>query len=223
MPLRYIHNDYPESWLTNHKRRRYYVFSSHIHQYDQSGWPPTAAGNQFVENLESFLTSRGHSVCRTLEPGLDIILIVASRRTSATASYTDRQIARYLLRYPSAIVVHRVNNSDESHAQSIGINDMVMDVNRVADHTVFVSQYIRQLYLSHGYDESRPYSIILTGANPLVFNPDGRAGWQPGSPVKVVTHHWSSNYLKGFDIYERMDLLLQQPEMQGQVRIYHHW
>lgn len=26
--------------------------------------------------------------------------------------------------------------------------------------------------------------------------------------MRIVTHHWSANYLKGFDVYERLDLLL---------------
>ncbi len=172
-------------------------------------------GNQFVQNLEKYLTGRGDSVNRTLEPGLDIILVGSSRMTSRTTSFTDRQIEKYLLRYPSTIVVHRINTCDEAKAQDTGVNQAVLEINKLADHTVFVSRFSRELYISNGFDEAKPCSVIYSGADHAVFNAQGRADWLPGSPVKIVTHHWSNNYLKGFDIYERMDLLLADPENRG--------
>ncbi|MBI4710474.1 MAG: hypothetical protein HY759_05170, partial [Nitrospirae bacterium] len=64
------------------------------------------------------------------------------------------------------------------------------------------------LFAKKGFNASRPNSVILTGADEKVFNPDNRAEWKQGEKLRIVTHHWSSNFMKGYDIYERLDLLL---------------
>ena len=31
--------------------------------------------------------------------------------------------------------------------------------------------------------------------------------WDKKGPLKLVTHHWGGNYMKGFDIYKKLDTL----------------
>jgi len=57
--------------------------------------------------------------------------------------------------------------------------------------------------------------VILNGADEEIFNPSERAEWSPGQKLRIVTHHWSSNYMKGFDVYERLDQLLEIEPFRG--------
>ena len=172
---------------------------------------PYGGGNQFVKNLENLLLDKGHKVFRELVPRLDVILIVSSKPNYQTTSYFPLDISRYLFKQPNTLVIHRINTCDEQRALDLGINNAVLEVNRLAaHHTVFVSRFIRDLFVSHGINTAKPHGVILTGADEKVFNPEGRAAWRKKQKLKIVTHHWSKNYLKGFDIYEHLDLLLEK-------------
>lgn len=171
---------------------------------------PYGGGNQFCNSLENYLVSQGHQVFRELVPGLDIILVVSSQPNSATISYIPEEIEDYKALYPSVAVVQRINTSDEARAANLGITKTVLRANMIVDHTVFVSSFIRDIYKEHGFDSSRPHSVILTGADEEKFNPEGRVELSGSGKTNIVTHHWSSNVMKGFDIYERLDMLLEE-------------
>jgi len=172
---------------------------------------PYGGGNLFVNNLEKYFRSRGHEVYRELVPELDLVLIVSSKPNIRTTSFKPQILTYYSACYPEAVIVHRINTCDEQKAQSQGINEIVLTVNKFADHTVFVSEFIRDLYTNQGFDVSKPHNAILTGVDEQIFHADGRASWDGKEKIRIITHHWSSNYLKGCDIYERLDLLLDRP------------
>ena len=171
---------------------------------------PYGGSVNFANNLESYLTSRGHTVVNDLVPALDLIVIISSRPNPRTTSYIPAEIGKYLQISPNTVVVHRVNDCDESRAQDIGTNAAVIAANQLADHTVFVSRFMRELYGGQGFDQARPHTVILTGVAEKIFNPEGRADLRQGERINLVTHHWSTNVMKGFDLYERMDQVLRQ-------------
>lgn len=43
-----------------------------------------------------------------------------------------------------------------------------------------------------------------------IFHNDGYQQWDGDEPLKLVTHHWSGNWNKGFDIYQQLDQLLAE-------------
>ena len=171
---------------------------------------PYGGVNQFSANLEDYLRGKGHEVFRELVPDLDLILIVSSRPHIKTTSYTPSNIADYLTLHPNTIVIQRVNTCNESRAADLGINRVILEVNQLADFTVFVSDFIKELYISKRFDNTKPHRVILTGVDEAVFNPSGGADWKLDEKLKIATHHWSSNYMKGFDTYERLDFLLDK-------------
>ena len=67
---------------------------------------------------------------------------------------------------------------------------------------------MRDLHIGHGLDATRPQTVIHNAADRTVFHPKGGAEWRPGEKMRIVTHHWSPNFMKGFDIYERLDQML---------------
>ena len=79
------------------------------------------------------------------------------------------------------------------------------EANRAADHTVFVSEWLRDYHASRWFDSAKTHSVILNGADPSIFHPIGAAVWKPGPALRLVTHHWSDNMSKGFDLYARID------------------
>ncbi len=177
---------------------------------------PWGGGNQFASSLFAFLRAQGHEVSSALDrPDLDVIVLTEPRRTSASSSFHDGDVWSYLRRVNSdTIVVHRINECDE-RKNTRWVNRRLAVANRCADHTVFISFWLRDLF--HPYaDQLAESSVIMNGADPRVFHPGPGPEWDGREPLRVVTHHWSHNWNKGFDIYQRLDQLLSQPALAGQ-------
>lgn len=171
---------------------------------------PYGGGNQFANNLEDYLRARGHEVFRILAPNLDLILIVSSKSNIQTTSFPPAEAEEYAVLHPNTVIVQRINSCDEARGADLGINKATLEVNRFVDYTVFVSRFIRDMFIDNGFDSCKPHEVILTGVDTRIFNTEGRSIWSPGAKMRIVTHHWSSNFMKGFDFYERLDLHLER-------------
>ncbi len=178
---------------------------------------PWGGGNQFGKALRDYLRDQGEEVCFDLQdPELDLILLTEPDRRLNICAYDHRHILRYLRRVnPRALVVHRINNSSEARDDASGrFNRFRIAANLAADHTVFVSRWLYRIYTRSGFGP-RPYDIILNGADPLLWRAAPRP--RPAGPLSLVTHHWSNNYNRGFDIYAKLDTMLADPAWRGRI------
>ncbi len=170
---------------------------------------PWGGVNSAMLALADELSARGHQVCFDLDPpDLDVILMVEPSSQSESASFTHVEILRYLLfTNHRSIVVHRINNSSEARDDpGREFNRFRIQANReVADHTVFISRWLYDRYCESGF-ASPPWSIVLNGGDTRLWHPG--TSRKRGRKLRLVTHHWSANRKKGFDIYERLDEML---------------
>lgn len=172
---------------------------------------PWGGGNQFGRSLYSFLQNKGIEVFFDLkEKNLDLILLVEPRFTTKISAFNHIDIFRYIsyINY-KAIIVHRINECDERKGTK-NVNKIIIKANTIADATVFVSSWLRDLYSKIGLNP-RNSKIILNGGNKKIFNDAGYQPWNHRNKLRLVTHHWSAHHLKGFDVYELLDLLLSNP------------
>ncbi len=176
---------------------------------------PWGGGNQFARALTDALEAAGHQVCFGLDAReIDLILLTEVRGRSPAASFNAGTILRYLqFRNPKALVVHRINECDERKGTR-NMNRLLSRANYVADHTVFIASWLRKLPV---WREQRPSSVILNGGDTDCFTPSKKHGWQSETPLKIVTHHWGGNRLKGADVYEKLDSLLSSPEWRERI------
>ena len=173
---------------------------------------PWGGGNRFVGSLVEFLVQGGHEVRFDLKSKeIDIILIIDPRWRIKAVTFTTAQIFRYLLiANPRALVIHRINECDE-RKNTKTMNKKLRTANYCADHTVFVGSWLKQLDI---YSKSVRLgtSVILNGADSSIFNGNTYKPWDGRSKLKLVTHHWGANEMKGFDIYRRLDKMLEKNE-----------
>ena len=146
---------------------------------------------------------------------LDIILLVEPRKSLKISSFNHADIAKYVIRNPQTLVVHRINECDE-RKNTQGVNELLMHANGVADHTVFISNWLQNIFRKYKTYTSKNATVIRNGADTAVFNSKGYRRWNKAEPIKIVTHHWGGNWLKGFDIYQALDRL-QSQGLQGQA------
>jgi glycosyltransferase involved in cell wall biosynthesis len=172
---------------------------------------PWGGGNRFVRFLVEQLEADGHRAVFALDdPDIDVVLIIDPRARNPQTTFTPGHVLRYLMfRNPGAVVVHRINECDERKGTK-GMNARLRLANYCADHTVFIASWLRDLAVWRR-DLGRPSSVILNGADPRIFHASGYRPWDGREPLRLVTHHWGGNRMKGFDVYERIDSLLEQP------------
>lgn len=178
---------------------------------------PWGGGNQFAEALHGRLEERGIEVHRDLgPPDLDFILLCKHTRKRSLTPFTDADVREYLRKARrQPIVLQRVNDCDERKGTK-DVNPRILHANLCADHAVFVSSWLRDLFLAQGLD-CPANSVILNGSDRKIFNPTGHRPWDRSGPLRVVTHHWSANPMKGFDIYSMLDRMLGTAKYRGRV------
>ncbi len=179
---------------------------------------PWGGGNLFAINLSNYLISNGHDVRYDLtEPDIDLILLTDPRsrgESSSTFNHIDiEQYKKYVNQ--NVAVVQRINECDE-RKDTNNINKFYLDASETADHVVFVSSWLRNIYVNIGMEEKKT-SVILAGANKEIFNTVNSNLWKGEYPVKIVTHHWSSHKNKGFDVYKKIDDLIKQAKWSGKI------
>jgi len=178
---------------------------------------PWGGGNLFAINLSNFLKDNGNKVVfDLLDDDIDIILLTEPRKTSESSAFTHVDVNNYLkYKNNNAIVVHRINECDE-RKNTNNVNKYLIDVNKSADYTVFVSKWLMDLFEKQGISH-QDKKVILAGADKNVFNNKNFHPWKQGDKLRIVTHHWGNNWNKGFEIYQRIDNMLTQENWKDKI------
>ena len=168
----------------------------------------------FVSQWVRLLKGRGYRVGYDLSGRVDVVVVVDPRDDLQSKAFGMDEIRGYRERHPQTRVLHRVNECDQRKATGF-MDALLAKANAVADYTVFISEWVRDYHAARWFDVKKPHSCIYNGADPRVFHPVGAAVHRNEQPFRLVTHHWSDNPLKGFDVYERVDRLIADGQLPG--------
>jgi len=173
---------------------------------------PWGGGNQFALMFKKYFSSRGHNVSHNLERDTDIALLI-DPRPAPEKSFIHTDIMRFKKRNnPRLKFVHRVNECDKRKGTG-HIDRLLYRANHDADFTIFVSAWLRDYFLKIWKRYDKPHAVINNGADETIFNGKNKKYWDSDTTLSIVTHHWSDNWMKGADIYKRLDDLLSDPWM----------
>lgn len=172
---------------------------------------PTASAwggsSVFIQQLVTFLRRFGFKVVFDLRRVVDVIFIIDPRDDLQNKAFGMREVLGYKQVHPEVRIVHRINECDK-RKETDHMDELLRHANEIADHTVFISKWLRDYFVKRWFDPQRTHSVIYNGADPAVFHPIGGANFQVDGVLRLVTHHWSSNPLKGFPLYGRLDALI---------------
>ncbi len=121
----------------------------------------------------------------------------------------------YLRQNPRTLVIHRINECDE-RKETKTMNLRLQLANYCADHTVLVGSWLQNLNLVYR-PSHKSNSVILNGVDTSMYHPRGYLPWNGAGPLKLVTHHWAGNWMKGFDVYEKLDAMLASPDWRNVI------
>lgn len=174
---------------------------------------PYGGGNQWLKQLAAYLRRSGYRVVHRLGPDVDLVMGTHAG-LSGTLGFSYDQVAEVKRANPRLRCIQRINDNDLRKGTA-GMDAALAAANRAADHTVFVSSWLREYHSERWFDPSRPHSVIGNGADPAIFHPYGNKSWRPGQTFRLVTHHWSDNPSKGFDTYAKIDQLIAEGVLQN--------
>ncbi len=179
---------------------------------------PWGGGNLFVINLSNYLIKKGHTVIYDLiDDDIDLILLTDPRgKNSSSSSFDHNDIKTYKKHVnPNAVVVHRINECDE-RKQTTGLNDFYLRASEVANKVVFVSEWLKNIFLDLGMSSNKS-SVILSGSDKDIFNNINSSTWKKDSKLKLITHHWSANLNKGYAVYKQLDDLISTKKWKDKI------
>lgn len=174
---------------------------------------PFGGANQWASQLTNALKLAGYKV--VYELNRDVNLVMGTHLgLSGQLEISWEKIAEAKRKNPLLRVIQRINDNDVRKGTS-QMTKALSAANRCADHTIFVSSWLRDHHARQWFDTNRPHTVIEPGADPSIFHPIGQCPWSPGHTMRIVTHHWSDNPAKGFDVYAAIDVAIAQGRLLG--------
>jgi glycosyltransferase involved in cell wall biosynthesis len=166
---------------------------------------PWGGGNNFVKSLFEFGEEFGIQFTSNPREKFEAILMIDPRYNEIGISVNE--IANYKKENPSCPVFYRVNECDARKGTK-EMDSLIMSMNSFLDEYIFVSEWVQNYFckgenLQKIFINPKKSSVIYNGVDKNHFfeNKD-----KPKSKkLRIVTHHWSNNKLKGFDIYDKID------------------
>ena len=169
---------------------------------------PYGGGNSFVRNFAEQLKNNGHHVVFDLkDKDIDIAFLINPLNSSEFSTFNNFDIDYYrAFKNKNLISVQRINECDQ-RKNTNHINDKLIRFNENIDFNFFVSNWIKTIF-SNTPLVDKPHSIILGGPDKKVFNMNQKKPWNHKDKIKIVTHHWSTNINKGYEIYQWLDSII---------------
>ena len=175
---------------------------------------PWGGSSPFVVQLKRYLEKRGYRVSFDLKKKVDVIVLIDPRHDLQFKSFGMEEIRAYKKINPKVKVLHRINECDQRKNSSF-MDELLKNANEIADHTVFIANWLQDYHSERWFNRDNSHSVIYNGADPKVFHPIGSAIYDHRENFRLVTHHWSDNWLKGFDEYHKIDQAISSGELKG--------
>ncbi len=184
---------------------------------------PWGGASPFVWQLDATMRRLGWKVQYSLSPVPDLVFVIDPRMDHPKKKFGLEELRRFRKAHPRVPIVHRINECDQRKGTN-DIDELLRQTSELADYTVFIAEWLRDYFAAKWFDLSRPHNCIYNGADPAVYHPFGSAVAREGESLTIVTHHWSDNPMKGFDIYEMVDHLIAGGELPGfRLRVIGRW
>ena len=161
---------------------------------------PWGGGNLWVSSVHSQFPNMGFEIVGPNEDP-DVVLVAGLTLQPGHMSAADAIHYKAFMKSKGKNVrlILRVNANDASK-NTTGLDKFIYEVSSYCDHVVFVSYWLEEYFGASNWKV--PTSVIHNGVDTETFKPNKK---KVNGKINIVTHHWSDNFMKGFDVYEAID------------------
>ena len=160
---------------------------------------PWGGGNKLVEVLTEKLENLGHRVDFVFRSDVEVVFCFDPRPNKYGDTY--EMFLDYKECYPETKIIQRV--SDLGTHGKPDLTSLVKETITQADWVVFPSDWAKRY---SGY-KKKNYSILQNAPLEMFYKHRKKniKKIDSSKPIKIVTHHWSDNKKKGFELYKKFD------------------
>jgi glycosyltransferase involved in cell wall biosynthesis len=159
---------------------------------------PWGGGNHFVKAVYDYAAPE----IQVVESDPDAIIIVGlDQEENKISAEQAIQYKLSQLQRKNVKLIIRVNENDARKSTN-HVDNRLLQLSKYVDLTIFVSEWIMDYFMTKGW-QCQNNKVIKNGVDQSIFYKKDNS--LVGSKIKLVTHHWSNNPLKGFDIYDKLD------------------
>lgn len=177
-------------------------------------------GMKFANNLKEYFEARGISVINNLDaPDIDLILHIVPFSHMKANAFSFYSAYKYIKKHPRCLIVHRINECDE-RKNTKNVNKQLALINSTADYTIYVGSWLINLFKEQGLDFTKECTVIKNGAKRELYTYSLHS-IKKEQKIKIVTHHWSPNWMKGWDIYAYLDTLLNSEKYKDKFEFHY--
>ncbi len=164
-------------------------------------------GSHFITSFAEYLINHNIEVVFDLNHADIDFIFMFDPRPDSYGKNSVNEIYQYKVKHRKVKVIHRINDTDIARPKDKPWRiKMLLHSNQIADHTIFISDWLKNHYIDQGYDPERKNTVILNGCNYSHFYPSkSKVKIHDERKINLVTHHWSDNYMKGFEVYNFLD------------------
>lgn len=167
---------------------------------------PMGGGAKFVLGFKRFLAERGHQVefNSSVDNLPDVFFMFDPRPLNYSRNWLTIDHVRYIQDVLSikTPIVHRVNDTDKHPGRPPNFALQMTELANRSNKVIFVSNWVREFYKDVGTDSV----VIHNGVDKNLFKmrQDSK-----DEKLKLITHHWSTNMMKGWEYYKEIDNWLE--------------
>ena len=151
---------------------------------------PAGGSYTFMRYFRDYLTRQGIAWTHDMSAEYDILFV-----NSWTIPYGA--VLRQKKARPNLRVVHRIDGAAQEYGRRDGVDWLQRDVNRLADLTVYQSQYAFNATHDRYRLTSMRGPVIHNPVDTTHFSPEGPRYEWPSGVTRVISVGWSLNLLKG--------------------------
>lgn len=153
---------------------------------------PYGGGNIILRLLVDYCQDKGHNTFFDLNVKPDVSFIFDSRENLSTESFLD-------IKNKSGVVIQRINDNDK-HRNMIGNKDQAqVKTSQFASGIIYISKWIKDYF-----NLAKNGVVIHNSCDRKLFTPSVDLNIDK---LRIITHHWSNNENKGFEVYRQLALL----------------
>jgi glycosyltransferase involved in cell wall biosynthesis len=162
--------------------------------------PPFGGGNQFMLALKNELGKNSNIKVfnNIVHESVDCYIV--------DSIWLDTRLLSMLDKMSDIKLIHRIDGPIHLYrGKDKNIDDDIFKLNsKYATSTVIQSEYTYNKLIDVGYHPVNPF-IIRNAVNSDIFNRAGKSVFENINKIKLISTSWSTNKMKGGDIYKWID------------------
>ena len=172
---------------------------------------PWGGGNNFVKAMYEYLPDFGFEIIDRSDLHKHIndidFIFLQSPFPDQVSKFSINEAISVKNINPKVKIILRVNDCDARKGTN-DVDNIWIESSKFVDKTIFVSNWMKEYFLEKGW-KCRENFVVINGVNLDHFKPREKIN---NGKINIVTHHWSNNRMKGFDLYEEIDRIVEKDE-----------